>query len=353
MSHDGLHIADGSGRSKSDAPPLGTRWSRVPRLQLPFSLLVAALLLRAAHGAQEPAAERAQRPAARKSGPTKTSAGPQKAVLVRVNGHPITEGELQFQFVSSQIPEELRAAARKATLEMLVDRQLIREFLADRRADASQTQVELQVQRVRQFVSARGENPDEFFAKLGYDDAALRRDLALPLSWLNHVRRTVTQEKLREVFAAERSKFDGTEVRASQILLKLAGDAKPADEQAAMVQLSQIRGDILAGKMTFSEAAAKHSQAPSRQQGGDVGFFPFQGKMPESISRVAFDLKKDDVSEPFRTTFGVHLLTVTDIKPGQLSLEDVRSAVMEVVSNQLWKDTVRDLRGKAKIEWTQ
>jgi peptidyl-prolyl cis-trans isomerase C len=75
--------------------------------------------------------------------------------------------------------------------------------------------------------------------------------------------------------------------------------------------------------------------------------------MPESISRVAFQLKKGDISEPFRTSFGMHLLTVTDRRPGQLSLEDVRPIVLEAISDDLWRDTVRDLREKARIEWAE
>jgi peptidyl-prolyl cis-trans isomerase C len=65
---------------------------------------------------------------------------------------------------------------------------------------------------------------------------------------------------------------------------------------------------------------------------------------------VAFALKTGDVSQPIESPFGVHLITVTDRKPGDLSLEDVRGKVLDVLSKELWDKTVAELRTQAKIE---
>ena len=58
-----------------------------------------------------------------------------------------------------------------------------------------------------------------------------------------------------------------------------------------------------------------------------------------------------EVSQPFRTRFGVHLLTVTKRRAGQLSLEDVRTQVFKVLANQEWNRIVGEERKLAKIEW--
>ena len=101
----------------------------------------------------------------------------------------------------------------------------------------------------------------------------------------------------------------------------------------------------------FEEAARTRSQGPSKENGGDVGLFPFTGKMPQKFSREAFQLEVGEISPPFRSTFGVHLCQVTDRKPGDLSLEDVRDDVLVRMSHELWTQTVADLRKGAKIEW--
>ena len=85
--------------------------------------------------------------------------------------------------------------------------------------------------------------------------------------------------------------------------------------------------------------------------GGDVGFFSFRGKMPVAFTSVAFALKVGEVSEPFVTQFGTHLVTVTERKPGTLSLEDVRPQVLTQISGKMWNETVAQERGKVKIEW--
>jgi parvulin-like peptidyl-prolyl isomerase len=69
------------------------------------------------------------------------------------------------------------------------------------------------------------------------------------------------------------------------------------------------------------------------------------------VCEVVFALKKDEVSQPFRTPFGVHLYTVTEIRPGNLSLEDVRPAVIRRLSTEMWDKLVTQARSTAKIEW--
>ncbi len=121
--------------------------------------------------------------------------------------------------------------------------------------------------------------------------------------------------------------------------------------QEAEEKLGRLRSEITAGKISFADAARRYSEAPSAAKGGDVGTFAFRGTMPAEVCRVAFALKVGEVSQPFRTPFGVHLYTVTDIRPGNLSLEDVRSLVIRRLSTDLWDRLVAKARTTAKIEW--
>jgi parvulin-like peptidyl-prolyl isomerase len=73
--------------------------------------------------------------------------------------------------------------------------------------------------------------------------------------------------------------------------------------------------------------------------------------MPVQLTREVFRLNVGEVSQPFRTSWGVHLCLVTDRKPGDLSLEDVRDEVLARMSQDLWNETIAELRKTAKIEW--
>ena len=71
------------------------------------------------------------------------------------------------------------------------------------------------------------------------------------------------------------------------------------------------------------------------------------------FSQAAFPLKTGEVSEPFRTRYGYHLLTVTERRPGQLSLEDVRALIYNKLAQQAWNELVAEQRKQAEIEWAE
>ena len=61
-------------------------------------------------------------------------------------------------------------------------------------------------------------------------------------------------------------------------------------------------------------------------------------------------MKDNEISDPVRTPFGLHLITVIERKPGEVSLEDVRAVVFNELSQELWRETVKAQKEKAKIE---
>jgi len=274
-----------------------------------------------------------------------------ETVLVTVNGKNITESELNRMLMTRQVREDLRDKARDAFLEEMIDARLIQQFLDLRDTKATKQEIDAQVDRIREAAKQRGSDPDKVLADLGYTAGSLREEFAIPLAWKHHVDRAVPATRLKAYFDEHRPEFDGTKVKASHIIFRL----RPGEEEEAWKQaeakMSDIRKQIVKGQISFEDAARKYSQAPSKDDGGDVGEFPYVGKMPEQFSREAFRLKVGEISQPFRSKFGVHLCVVTGRKPGDLSLEDVREEVLARLSQEMWKQTVADMRKTAKIEW--
>jgi len=271
-------------------------------------------------------------------------------VLVTVNGTPITENQLALYRLLHRLPDDSSPGARRAVLEQLVDNELMRQLLQDRRAEPDPKRLAAGVETLKADLRRR-EKESPKTAKVEITDAALRRELFVPLAWQYHLGRVLTSSTLQDEFERHRSQYDGTEVRASQIFVKVtpqdpANKAKESEEK-----LTALRAEIASGKISFAEAARKDSEAPSAEKGGDVGYFAYRGPMPAEVCRVVFALKTGEVSQPFRTPFGVHLYTVTEIRPGNLSLEDVRSTVIRRVASELWDQLVAQARKTAKIEW--
>ena len=136
------------------------------------------------------------------------------------------------------------------------------------------------------------------------------------------------------MFAKHRRELDGTRLRASHIILR-PDPARGADAVPEMMrQAAAIRRQILQGTITFADAAKKYSVGPSRRQGGDVGYFPRQGGMHEDFARETFALAKGELSKPFVTPFGVHVVTVTGIEPGNISAGAVRPQLEKMIVQQ-------------------
>ena len=86
-------------------------------------------------------------------------------------------------------------------------------------------------------------------------------------------------------------------IKASHILVK--------DEKTA----NKIKAELDSGA-DFAKMAKMHSICPSKEKGGDLGFFG-KGQMVAEFEKVAFALPIGVISKPVGTEFGFHLIKVT------------------------------------------
>ncbi len=97
------------------------------------------------------------------------------------------------------------------------------------------------------------------------------------------------------VMAEDGSQFKT--VRAKHILVD--------DEQQAWA----IKSRITEGE-SFEELALKYSKCPSKEKGGDLGYF-VRGQMVPEFENAAFETPIGEVSDPVKTRHGWHLIKVT------------------------------------------
>lgn len=270
-------------------------------------------------------------------------------VLVTVNGKKITEATLRSYLLSRRIPESQWPGVREKLLEDVIDRELIREFLKENKATANEVQLERQLALSRKVAEATGDQLDDVLKRLGLTEQTLKDELALPLAWNAYVSRVITESQIAERFKKKTAHYDGTKVTARQIFLKVSPDASASDIATKKNTLSDFKKQIENSETTFEAAAMKHSESPSGKKGGDIGSFRFKGRMPAEITKVAFGLKKGEISKPFQSKFGLHLLQVTKITPGQFSLEDARPSIFDDLSDEIYESTVKKLRSTARI----
>jgi len=146
---------------------------------------------------------------------------------------------------------------------------------------------------------------------------------------------SVDEATMRERYEAHKLNYTSPEQRkASHILIKVAKDATPEAIDTAKKKAEAILLRIHNGE-DFAELAKTESDDPgSAKQGGDLGFFG-KGVMDPAFEEAAFALKKGQVSEPVRSSFGFHLIKLVDIQGGETKPFDaVKASIKEEIQNE-------------------
>jgi len=281
-----------------------------------------------------------------------TPAAPPAAspVVVRINGIPVTAEELQLEFFSSQLPENASPADRMKLVNRLIDRYVIRQRLKSIPVEPSEEGLQQEIASLLQLSARTGETPEAVLAKLKLTQSGLRELLWTDAAWKSYARSMITQSHLSAEWELRQQQYDGTRLKASQIVLLVPPAADSRVWEAKSQFLWDLRQKITEKMLTFEEAAKQHSDSPSKTKGGDLGEFEYRGRVDESITQNAFGVEPGEISEPFRTQFGVHLVWVRERTPGQFSLEDARPEILNRLTARLWEEIVLQEREKVNIE---
>ena len=279
-----------------------------------------------------------------------------KAVAV-VNAEVITLGDLETVLKLSgpepvQLPEAQRRQHRMEALGMLIDEALMRQFLAKNGPAVPPAEVDKRLKELEAGLKKQGKSLQELCRDINKTEAQVRADIAHSIQWANYSRARITEADTRKFYDEYRDFFDKVTVRASHIVLRVPATASEAEVAAARNKLTDLRTQILAGKLDFAEAAKNHSQDPSALKGGDLGFFPRLWVFDDAFARPAFALQVGQVSDIVRTDYGLHLIKVTDRKkPDQLSeYEKIKDAVREFCMEDLHQQILAQQRKTAKID---
>lgn len=265
---------------------------------------------------------------------------------IQIGGKPVAAATWKFLKLTRGVGEQATPEQRAALEEQLIDRVLIQRFLEQQQVAAPEELLALRLFELESLIRRKGLEPAALYAQVGLTPEVVRQELALGAAWETWIERSVTAEQLRTAFQNQRAEVDGTRVRVRQIFLRAT---TPEEVAQATARLEALRRQIVARQVPFEAAAKEHSQSPSRAQGGDVGWIVGLGQMPEDVSRMALSLKPGEVGTPVRSPLGVHLVTVTEREPGQLSLEDVRPQLLDRFSQQRWREVADAARKSTPI----
>lgn len=138
------------------------------------------------------------------------------------------------------------------------------------------------------------------------------------------------------------------EINASHILITLPPNATPKDTLKAYNTLIEARNKILNGEK-FEAVAKKYSKDPSvKQNGGKLGYFT-AFSMVYPFENAAYKTKPGEISMPFRTQFGYHIVKINDRRPSKGEIKVAHIMIREKKGNPNYaKKQIQDIYNKYK-----
>ena len=294
------------------------------------------------------------------------------ATAVTVNGTKITEGQISEQVekrlavqkqrmpAGTEIPWEQKEMLRRSVVDMMVERELITQKLAEKNISVTDEQVRQAIQTIAEQRNQTVEELEKESAEYGMTMADLKEQVGLKLRVDTLMegesdQAEVTEADARTFFNENPQHFAQPEqVQASHILRGKRG-ITDAEYPAELEKIKAAQARLNAGE-TFAEVAKDVSTCPSSAQGGDLGFFG-KGQMDPAFEKAAFELEAGETSDIVKSSFGYHLIKVTDKKPASnVPFEEAKARITEHLTEQkqreFWTEYNQSLKDNATIAYS-
>ncbi|RLD10484.1 MAG: hypothetical protein DRI44_05960 [Chlamydiae bacterium] len=163
----------------------------------------------------------------------------------------------------------------------------------------------------------------------------------------------ISEKDIKNYYKNHDSKYSSPEkIKVRHILIAVKKNPLPVQITNAYNKAKLLRQRVMEGE-SFAEIAAAESDCPSRAKGGDLGYRQ-RGQLVPEFEKVAFDLKKNEISKVIKTEFGYHIIQVTDIiQKRKLSFDEVKDKIKQEIYSQrekkLYNDLLTSLTNKYKV----
>ena len=124
-----------------------------------------------------------------------------------------------------------------------------------------------------------------------------------------------------------------------------------ASREGMLEEFRDVRERLMDGA-NFEELAKVHSDRGSDLV--DLGYFR-RGDLPDEVELVAFTMRVGEISPVFSSSVGVHIVTLTEIKPAaprpfEEVREEARRGLIDERKRERAQELVKRLRETAVIE---
>jgi peptidyl-prolyl cis-trans isomerase SurA len=194
-------------------------------------------------------------------------------------------------------------------------------------------------------LKAEGLTPEDYRARLA-DQILLQKVINYAVR--NNI--VVSDKEVEQYYKDNIDEFGGGgKIRIRQIFFALPPDS--SGKEAVEEKAREVERRISSGE-DFAKLAGEFSEDPSRAFGGDLGYIS-RGSALKEIEEAASLLKKGEVSRPFWSPAGLHIIKLEDRTEGG-GIDKVTNKIREVLLQKAFESRYREwkaaLREKAFIE---
>ncbi|MCC0659434.1 peptidylprolyl isomerase [Clostridioides sp. ZZV14-6154] len=277
-----------------------------------------------------------------------------KAVLSATNSY--INGQ-SLDEMEKSLDKKGRNKLENVIISFMVDNELLYQEAKDKGLTPSKSDIDSKYQELENEINLNTSYKEKM-DKAGVDKEYLKqiisRDLAIDKSkkaFENKI--NISDAEMESYYVNHKKDFNVEEVSASQILIstldknkkEVSKDKKEALKKEAESILTKIKNgesfEALAKKYSDDKATGKN--------GGQLGYFSKNDKNAEFTKEV-FKLKKNEVSGVFETSYGYHIVKVTDKRERQKSINECQSLVRESILNEKYIEHIKKLNESAKVE---
>jgi peptidyl-prolyl cis-trans isomerase SurA len=289
-------------------------------------------------------------------------------LIVVIDGEPYTLSELAT-YAKTKMNREFPTGDLNKINDS--DREVLEQFITEKllEAEARESGIKVTDQEVNNYIDEIKKrnhlSDDELKTALSREGQTLesyrvsvRSELEKGEILNRQVRKKVniTNEDVERYYKLNTKKYRSEDrVRLRHILLSLSTTASPEEVQAVTEKATDLYKRIVGGA-DFAELAREYSEGAGRADGGDIGWVT-RGTLINGIEQVAFDkLSVGQVSAPFRTSMGVHIVKLEARETGAvLPLATVAPRIKEelqakALEERFSKWLKTDLRRKHRVD---
>lgn len=295
-----------------------------------------------------------------------------KAAVVTINGTTVTEGQITDEMnkrlaaqakrmpAGMEISDQQKQMLRKSVVDMMVDQELITQTMAKKNLTVTDAQIVEEITKIAAQRNQTMEDVEKEIANYGMtmDDLKEQIRFKVQIDTLMEAEMgdaAVTEEDARKFYDENPQHFNTPEqVKASHILCGKRGITEE-DYPAELEKIKAAKARLDAGE-AFEDVAKDVSTCPSSEKGGDLGFFG-KGQMDPAFETAAFGLEVGQTSDIVKSSFGYHIIKVTDKNEGGATpfdevKERITDYLMQQKQQEFWKEYDQKMKDGATIEYS-